>query len=236
MINPSLDISELHRQFSEDGRIQIPDVLDPAVAERLFLCLDREVPWTLAYIDGEESVTVAHERLKNLDAHDGATIQQRIQHRARTRFQFMYNSYMMVEAYVEKRNPHLPLHRFLEFLNTQPFLNFVRAVTGVADIIKADAQATRYISGHFLKRHDDTREEEGRQVAYVLSLTRDWEADWGGLLQFMDANGNVIETFMPRYNALNLFKVPMDHCVSYVTPYARRPRYSITGWLRKHTL
>lgn len=235
MLNPSLNTAALRQAFSERRRIQIPDILDATVAKRLFHCLNKEVPWTLAYIDGDESITLPHERLKTLNAADSAAIQHTIQSRARDKFQFMYNSYMMVSAYIEKRDTHLPLHDLLEFLNTPPFLDFIKQITGEHGIIKADAQATRYIPGHFLKRHDDTSKDEGRRLAYVLSLTRDWQADWGGLLQFLDNDGNVVDTFMPRYNVLNLFAVPMHHCVSYVTPYARQPRYSITGWLREAT-
>lgn len=232
MLNPALDVGVLRRQFATTGRLQITDALQAAVAERLFRCLDRDVPWTLAYIDGDRSVTLPHERLKALRPEEAAAIQSAVRSRARDNFQFMYNSYMMVEAYVQKRDPHLPLHRFLEFLNTPPFLDFIRQISGDGSIVKADAQATRYIPGHFLKRHDDSPKEEGRRLAYVLSLTKEWQADWGGLLQFLDESGAVIDTFMPRYNALNLFRVPTQHCVSYVAPHARQPRYSITGWLR----
>ena len=72
-----------------------------------------------------------------------------------------------------------------------------------------------------------------RLVAYVLGLTPAWSADYGGLLQFLDAGGAVEETFMPRYNTLTLFRVPADHCVSYVSDFCTRSRYSITGWLRR---
>lgn len=232
MLNPALDIGALRREFARAGRIQIRDVLDPGIAARLHTCLEREVPWTLAYIDGDEPRRLTHDELRTLTPERAAAVQRAIQSRARDKFQFMYNSYMMLEAYAERRDPHLALHGLFEYMNSRPWLDFIKSVTGVTDIVKADAQATRYIAGHFLKRHDDTLAKEGRRLAYVLSLTRDWQADWGGLLQFLDRDGNVIDTFMPRYNALNLFAVPVDHCVSYVAAHAQGARYSITGWLR----
>jgi len=204
----------------------------PAAADRLYQCLEHEVPWTLAYIDGDTASTLPHDRLRTLSQPEWLAINQAIQGRAREKFQFMYNSYMMVQAYIQKRDPQLLLHKVLEFLNSPAFIGCIRGITGDGEIVKADAQATRYLAGHFLKRHDDTNIEEGRRFAYVLSLTRDWQADWGGLLHFLDADGNVIDAFMPRYNALNLFQVPAQHYVSYVAPYARGARYAITGWLR----
>jgi Rps23 Pro-64 3,4-dihydroxylase Tpa1-like proline 4-hydroxylase len=32
---------------------------------------------------------------------------------------------------------------------------------------------------------------------------------------------------------MNIFRVPQLHAVSYVAPFARADRYSITGWLRE---
>jgi Rps23 Pro-64 3,4-dihydroxylase Tpa1-like proline 4-hydroxylase len=150
---------------------------------------------------------------------------------ARVGYQYMYHCYMMVPAYLEKRDPQLPLHLVLEYLNSPPFLEFARALTGVPELRRAYAQATCYLPGDFLKRHDDTSAEEGRRFAYVLNLTREWEADWGGLLQFLDADGRVEETLMPRWNSLSIFRVPTYHCVTFVAPWARAPRLAITGWL-----
>jgi hypothetical protein len=77
----------------------------------------------------------------------------------------------------------------------------LRRITGIDALIKVNAQATLYRPGHFLKHHDDSGyPEQHRRVAYVLYLTRDWRADWGGQLQFLDAHGNVEEVWMPRFN------------------------------------
>ncbi len=152
---------------------------------------------------------------------------------AKDQFQFIYNSYMMVTAYKEGRNPDLLLHRLLEFLNSPPWLDFMRKLTGISGIKKADAQATRYLPGQFLKLHNDHEPEEKRLAAYVLNLSRNWQADWGGLLHFMDEDGNVTDTLLPRFNTLSIFSVPANHFVSEVAPFARTPRYAITGWLKE---
>lgn len=57
------------------------------------------------------------------------------------------------------------------------------------------------------------------------------QADWGGLLQFIDVDGQVLDTFLPRWNTLSLFAVPAGHAVSLVAPWARQDRLAITGWL-----
>jgi Rps23 Pro-64 3,4-dihydroxylase Tpa1-like proline 4-hydroxylase len=118
------------------------------------------------------------------------------------------------------------------FLNGPDFLAFVRTVTGDDRIDFADAQATRYRPGHVLTGHDDAAEGKNRLYAYVLNLTRDWRADWGGVLAFEGADGHIDEGFAPAFNALNLFAVPMRHAVTQVASFAPRDRLSITGWLR----
>ena len=66
----------------------------------------------------------------------------------------------------------------------------------------------------------------------MLNFTPTWRADWGGILNFIDADGHISEGYTPAFNALNIFKVPQNHAVSMVTPFAREGRYSITGWLK----
>ena len=47
-------------------------------------------------------------------------------------------------------------------------------------------------------------------------------------------NGDVEQALMPRFNAMNLFRVPRLHSVSPVAPYAGGARFSVTGWLRSN--
>ena len=37
-------------------------------------------------------------------------------------------------------------------------------------------------------------------------------------------------SFVPRYNTMSLFRVPADHHVTLVAPWAQDDRLSITGW------
>ncbi|MGH6820941.1 MAG: 2OG-Fe(II) oxygenase, partial [Methylocella sp.] len=151
---------------------------------------------------------------------------------ARSAFQFRYDSFMMVTAYKEKRHTDLVLHRVIEQINSPAWLYAMRAITGFDRIRRCDAQATRYVAGHFLRQHNDDHESDGRLCAYVINLTQDWPADWGGLLQLLDSEGEVTRTLMPRFNTISLFRVPAQHCVSPVAAYATGARYAITGWLR----
>ena len=79
--------------------------------------------------------------------------------------------------------------------------------------------------------HDDGGAEgAGRVTAYVLNMTPDWPADFGGQLQFADRLGRAEEVITPRINTLSLFAVPTPHLVSAVAPFVSGSRYAITGW------
>lgn len=231
LLNPDLDLEALGVVFAEQGKLQVENALRPEVADALHHCLHEQVPWALAYRDSYGPQKLWAEELQALSPQARQQLDDEIHEIAADQFQFRYDSYMMVTAYKEKRNPELVLHRVIEQINSAPWLQAMKKITGFDDIRRADAQATRYVSGHFLRQHNDF-EVADRRCAYVINLTRDWSADYGGLLQFLDEEGEVSRTMMPRFNTISMFAVPAEHCVSPVAHFARGARYAITGWLR----
>lgn len=224
------ELAQWRTALAAHGRVQIPNWLPSADADALHAVLRERVDWSLAYREDARPALLAPAALAALGEAGYAERLAGIARAARGRYAFAYESYPMVAAYLERRDPDHPLHRLLEALNAPAHLEFVRALSGDAGIRRVSAQATRYRPGHFLRRHDDLETTQGRRYAYVLNLGRDWVADWGGLLQFLDADGRVIDTFHPRYNSLSLFRVPAAHQVSLVAPWAEGERLAITGW------
>lgn len=233
MIDNALDLERWRRELAARSRAQIGPYLQPEAAEALHACLATEVPWSLAIHDAEGSRTVSPEARAALGATGEQALLARAQAHARGGFAFAYECYQMVKAYADGRDPGLLLHRVLEFFNSEPYLAFARALTGERAIRRIDAQATRYRPGHFLTTHDDGNYgDEGRLYAYVLNLSRDWRIDDGGLLHFIGADGRIVDTLVPRFNTLSIFRVPQAHAVTLVAPWARGDRLAITGWMR----
>lgn len=229
MINNELNITLYRQRLVQNTRVQIPGFLQEDAAEAIHRCLAEEIPWALAERSAGESHTIASEAYAAMSEQDRQALLEASYARAKTDFQFSYDSYMMVRAVKEGWTRNL-LHDVLKFLNSPEFLLFARRLTGEPTIDRVSAQATRYRPGQFLTRHQDEDVIESRVCAYVINLSKDWDSDWGGLLQFHDADKHLRDTFVPYWNHLSLFRVPQSHTVSLVAPWAREPRLAITGW------
>ncbi|MBX9576029.1 MAG: 2OG-Fe(II) oxygenase [Caulobacteraceae bacterium] len=147
-------------------------------------------------------------------------------------FQFIYDRLRLGLARTLALPLPAPLDGLHAFFNTPEWLDWARTLTGDDRIVYVDAQATRYLPGHFLNGHDDRHEDAGRLYAYVLNLTPRWRPEWGGLLAFTDDEGDVTQTFAPAFGTLNVFRVPQPHLVTQVADFAPEPRFSVTGWWR----
>ena len=230
MINNALDVEHWRDALARRGRVQITDFLQPEAADVLHACLANDLPWQVA----ENSTGTARTSGRGVawSQADERVLFDAAYRRARDEYQFVYDSYMLVKAAQENWDPHLPVRALLEVFNSPDYLDFMRYLTGDGGIASINAQATRYRPGQFLQLHYDIHSGEDWRYAYVLNLSRDWQADWGGLLHFVDDGGNVVDSFVPKWNSLSMFKVPYGHFVSLVAPWAKQPRLAITGWLR----
>lgn len=230
ILNPALDVNALAAEFAVKKRIQIQNVLDGPAAKGIDDVLRRQTKWQLVFNRGQENFTLTQEQIAAQGREGAMKLAQDCIQAARTGFQYLYYAYPIVDAILAKRDEGHPLHWLLGEINSPYFLDFIRKVTGIDSVVKADGQATFYGPGHFLTFHDDTHARVKRRIAYVLGFTKNWRADWGGLLEFYDKNGDVEFGMLPRFNSLSLFEVPAPHAVTFVAPYAAEGRYSVTGW------
>ena len=130
----------------------------------------------------------------------------------KTVFHFFYNAYDVLDARRKGQDPQLFLQQFLAFMGSDELFGFIQQVSNDSVFNRVDCHACRYLPGHFLKEHVDSSPFEDRHMAYVFNFTRDWDADYGGLTHFLDDNHQVVDTFVPDFNTLTLFKVP---CTSF---------------------
>lgn len=236
-LNPDLDRAALAERFARDRRLQVHNVLTDETARELRMIMEKYTDWGIALQAG---ATGKPRNFRPSELRDQATAREAMEmgkatDAAAAKGDYAYRAlrYSIVEALQGGWDPGGPYEVLIEHLNAEPFLAFMRTITGMPELLKADAHASCFAPQHFLGRHNDSHVAEGWRTAYVLNLTiDDWHPDWGGYLVFYDEDGNIETGFKPKFNTLNLFAVPQDHAVTYVPPFAPKGRYAIGGWLR----
>jgi Rps23 Pro-64 3,4-dihydroxylase Tpa1-like proline 4-hydroxylase len=232
MVRSGHDMAGLAETFARTGRVHVPEFLAGDAAERVHRALAEQCPWTRStHLDGRTQ-EFDLKRIAAMGPAESDAFYSRLYAGARTGFQYNFDQFRISDTMRAGHRQGWLLEWVYDFVNSPAFLGFVAEVIGDDRGVYADAFATRYAPGHFLTAHDDERPGQGRLCAYVLNFTPGWRPDWGGLLQFIEADGHVSEAFTPAFNALNLLRVPQRHSVSMVTPFAGGARYSITGWVR----
>lgn len=230
MLNAQLNPNLLHTEYARKKRILIKNALNETVAENVLESLDTDIPWQMAYMENGRPCVFSREKRAAMSDEQWEAIQKKITAMGAQGFQFCYGHYSVSDRNMEPCRPDAFVNTFRDFLKSDRFFDFARTVTGMPEVCKIEILAARYTGGDFLMMHDDTQKAE-RRAAFVFNLSRGWHPNWGGLTHFLDRDGSVTDTYVPTYNSLTIFTVPVLHLVSNVMPFAPRPRYSITGWL-----
>ena len=219
--------------FRRFGRLHVPGFLEAEDAVGLYDAVARARGWlrTIHVAQG----TDAEIPLDGPDAPSPAEVvalERELRSQATDTFQYVFDL-IRVSMDAEAGRPVDPtLMAAYQFVNSAPFLDFVREMSGEPSAVYADMTASRYGPGHYLTAHDDAAPDQNRLFAYVLNLSPGWRSDWGGVLMFLDEDDHVAEGYSPAFNAINFFRVPQPHAVSVIAPYAKGLRTSLTGWIR----
>lgn len=227
---PQLNVTDLQQQFQSQGRINISGVWQGDAPQQLAACLATQTAFNSAFYVDNRFQSVPDDKLRQMEPTQARQLQQKILQNAAQGVGFLYGQHL-VDRPAPQPTADLLKQAYAQISSKDTFA-FIEAVTGVRNIVYASMQATRYIPGNFLTRHNDVVEAEGRLIAYVFGLTSHWHPDWGGLLQFFTPDGKPTQVWTPTINNLVLFEVTQPHAVTYVTPFAQFPRYALTGWFR----
>jgi Rps23 Pro-64 3,4-dihydroxylase Tpa1-like proline 4-hydroxylase len=229
LLNPALDQDAIAQAYRRDGRVHIANILTPESAARVQRCLEQETDFAV-FARGTDRLGLPS--ASALTQQQYAQLMGSAYAGAGDKFHFLYDVHPMSNEGEPYSDQAHYLSVITQFLNNAPMLDLARAVSGVPRIAYASAQATRYRPGHFLNQHDDGDglHAQKRVAAYVLNMTPHWRLDCGGALLFSDRPGHLSEGFPPAFNAMNMFSVPQEHLVGFISPFAGAARYSITGW------
>mgnify|MGYP001192239902 CR=1 FL=1 len=217
------NIENYKLRFKIKKKIQIKNILVDQVSEILYKHALIEKNWVLATgydsIKFEKKINKQFEKANNLQI---KKIQDKFKN---NHFSYIFHRSMnnvkpsFLEYILRK---HMSSNEFIDYLNKITSLNLTKLNT---------LFLSKYKGGHFLSPHSD---KNNGKLAFVLNLTKDWKAQYGGILHFLDDSKlQIIDSFVPIFNNLIIFEVPengIPHYVSHVVPYLKKERYSITGW------
>ena len=198
------------------------------IARQLTKHLSEEVSFTNAFTQNGQSATASNQEINSWSRDKQKEFGRALYADASRGVGFYYGRH----AVDKNAQPDSLLNQVFHFLNAQSTLDKIKQITGENDIVCASAQATRYIPGNYLTRHNDLHPVEQRRVAYVLNFTESWHPDWGGNLQFYQQDGTPRDAWAPQFNSMTLFDVNHVHSVTFVAPFALKPRLAVTGWFR----
>ncbi|WP_444903915.1 2OG-Fe(II) oxygenase [Microbulbifer sp. CnH-101-E] len=232
-ISPDLNIDRLREEYLRESVVRVSNILQSQSASDLFSFLTGQKEWNLSFNKLGSHTDIGFSDYCSWNSKQKDTLNDIIWSQAEEEFQYLYKSIPIFDICNREYGQDKRFLGIFELVNSQPFLSLMRSITGDQSISFADVQATCFDRGHFLKEHDDGVLGKNRVAAYVINLTPNWNADWGGILHFNRGEVSAVKGLVPTFNTVNLFKVPQKHSVSYVTPFARGSRYSITGWLRR---
>lgn len=102
----------------------------------------------------------------------------------------------------------------MHFLNSEPFLNFLSALTGIENLIPdpyfLGGGYHQILPGGYLKVHVDfnkhPRNKLDRRLNVLVYLNEDWEEEYGGHFQLFDTSMKECKVkILPKFNRLALF-------------------------------
>jgi len=231
-LNKSKNIEKLNQSYLNHGYVKLENALSSDSASVIHAHISKQEQWNLVFRNNGIHQDFNSLDVARWDEKDKDKLTELVHKQAGENFQYFYETIPVYDIYYDKLLPGHFFNDIVEFLNSDDTLNYFREILAAPEITFLDAQITRFKAGHFLNRHNDDVEGKNRVAAFVINLSKDWRTDWGGALHILKNDLDIEKSFVPSFNEINIFKVPVEHIVGYVSPFATGDRLSITGWLR----
>jgi len=120
------------------------------------------------------------------------------------------------------------LRAFRAFLNSREFLTLLSYITGENLSKELDISGFIYSDTDHLLPHDDKL--EGRKIAFVVQLTKNWAAKDGGQLDLFKDN-KIAKSYVPTWNSFDIFTVKPGTTMHQVREVVTdKKRVTLAGW------
>ncbi len=231
------EIEELRSTYEQQGYVEIKNFFDNEFAEKLLKSFLQEQNWNIAtLVQGRPFIVSVDELMKQEPEKVHSFINEAVLYAAQHPFQYFYE-HIRLQGDNDQHGGEQVKSRYAELIkliDSDKMLEIIKSITGEVNAKEViEAQLTKYTANYFLKSHTDSDPNNPyvRHAALVFGFSKDWIADWGGVLNLKKANTNEYAALLPGFNCLQIFKVPTEHFVSQVANYCPKPRIAISGWI-----
>ena len=118
------------------------------------------------------------------------------------------------------------LKEFHAFFGSTEFMVLISKITGTK-LKSIDMSGFIYDDTDYLLPHDDRL--EGRKIAYIVQLSKNFTKKDGGALQLFKEN-KVVKSVTPRFNSLIMFKVSPKSVHQVQEVLSDKKRMTLAGW------
>jgi len=242
MINSEINGNLYREEFEKNGSVVIKNFLTEEYIEKLHMFFINDMPdhwWSNASYPGVDGNISYLRNLPEYQEHIHANLNYvnnifyNGSNTSGIAGNISYHFYRTVGDHVA--GCYCAECEFRTWLLSADMLNFLSNISGETYTSFSTTFASKYSEGCFLSPHTD---HSNGDIGFVLQFTKDWKPQWGGLLHFMNDEGDQIEQVeVPTFNTLTLFRLPEQkgkwHYVSHVNPGVKSVRLAYSGWYVK---
>lgn len=224
-LSPDFKLGKAAKSFARAGLAVTASVLDPDAADALSAACAQAGGFQLrTLIDGEPAGFAIDE----LDEARRSAIESGAIAGAAHGFQYLFE-----DAGLEDDAPALAdpvIRAAVDFVRSPDFIELGRKITWREEIVGAEAVLTRFRRGHFMRSTIGRAWNARKVAAWSIELTRDWRADFGGVLSFRTPDDTLRHGVVPAFNSFTVYSLPRPLAFSLVAPFAPHPRLALSGW------
>lgn len=226
------DTATLAKEFKANNYVQVGNAFEENSAENIYFALRNEVFWLWSFNNKKGIQRKTGNDLKKMSPTEQGQMMKDLYINAQENFQFIHYTVPLFDKKVmaNKMLVESEIHQIFKFLKSKKMSSFIQDITGLAEVKLADAECFWFQRDHFHSSHKSRGKGKKRRICFELNVTKDFKADWGGMLQMLDDDGHILKGYRPSFNKLNIYDSEQKNSISFVAPFSGEPRLSINGW------
>jgi len=214
------NITKYNKIYNDENIVTIPDFISHEILSSIKTDIENYKWWSYATIPTNNKWTVKYSQgisSQTIIECDKAYVNKLFSYRFQRCLGKHYDSCKCVSC------------KLNDTVKSFPFTDILCKIVGCRNLKPKEVFLSNYGKNDFLTLHHDINKGD---IAVTISLTYDWDPNYGGILHFCDDEKNIYKSVVPKLGNINIFKLDpdngIDHFVSRVT--VDKNRYTLVAW------